>query len=80
MRAGRASYCGWDDRPCGGIDGARSRGSVFQTGLPLWARIRGVENPRLLRDRPSDGLHLCAKNYAGFMVESLWVHEDLRKA
>ena len=35
---------------CGG-----SRGSVFQTGLPLWARNRGFENPRLLRDRPTDG-------------------------
>ena len=30
--------------------------------LALQARIRGFENPRLLRDRPSDGAALVCKN------------------
>ena len=30
-------------------------GSVFQTGLPLRARIQGAENPRLLREGSTDG-------------------------
>ena len=29
-------------------------GSVFQTGLPLWARNRGSKDPRLLGDSPAD--------------------------
>ena len=44
-----------------------SRGSVFQTGLPLWTGYRGSEDPRLLRDRPTDGAAWTAKIYAGFM-------------
>ena len=32
-----------------------SRGSVFQTVLPFGHGIRGFKNPRLLRDRPTDG-------------------------
>ena len=43
----------------------RSRGSVFQTGLPLWARNRGSKDPRLLRDRPTDGAALVCKNICG---------------
>ena len=43
-----------------------SCGSVFQTGLPLWARNRGSKDPRLLRDRPSDGAALVRKNLCGF--------------
>ena len=42
-----------------------SRGSVFQTGLPFWARIRGFKNPRLLRDRPTDGAARAAKICVG---------------
>ena len=33
----------------------RSRGSVFQTGSPFRRGDRGFKNPRLLRDRPTDG-------------------------
>ena len=33
--------------------------------LALWARIRGFETPRLLRDRPTDGAARAAKIYAG---------------
>ena len=43
----------------------RSRGSVFQTGLPLWAINRGSKDPRLLRDRPTDGAALVCKNICG---------------
>ena len=32
--------------------------------LAFQARIRGFENPRLLRNRPADGSALAAKNYA----------------
>lgn len=43
------SWYGGDVR----IGSGRYRGSVFQTGLPLWARIRGVETPRLFKDCPT---------------------------
>ena len=33
--------------------------------LAFQARIRGFENPRLLRDRPSDGAALVCKNLGG---------------
>ena len=33
--------------------------------LALWARIRGFKNPRLLRDRPTDGAALAARIHAG---------------
>ena len=33
--------------------------------LAFQARIRGSKEPRLLRDRPSDGAALAAKIYAG---------------
>ena len=42
-----------------------SCGSVFQTGLPLWARNRGSKDPRLLRDRPADGAAWARKNLCG---------------
>ena len=48
-------------------------GSVFQTGLPLWASNRESKDPRLLRDRPTDGLQgyailcgLCAPTEGGY--------------
>ncbi len=60
-------------RSCGG-GSARQRvticsWSVTRVSLSDWlafqARIRGFENPRLLRDRPTDGAAFCAKIYAG---------------
>ena len=43
-----------------------SRGSVFQTGLPFRRESGGVENPRLLRDRPTGGAAVAVHNYVGF--------------
>ena len=40
--------------------------------LALQARIRGFENPRLLRDRPPDGAALAAKILWGYMEGALW--------
>ncbi len=40
--------------------------------LALQARIRGFENPRLLRDRPSDGAALAAKILCGCFGRALW--------
>ncbi len=35
--------------------------------LAFQARIRGFENPRLLRDRPSDGAALVCENLGGVL-------------
>ena len=43
------------------------RGMVTRVSLSDWlalqARIRGSKDPRLLRDRPSDGAALVCKNF-----------------
>ena len=57
---------------CGSWRRLRARGAVFQTGLPLWARIRGFENPRLLRDRPTDGAAWAARIYEGLRGMGDW--------
>ena len=51
--------------------GERSRGSVFQTDLPFRQESRGFKNPRLLRDRPSDGAAGTYKFYAVIFGESM---------
>ncbi len=38
--------------------------------LALQARIRGFENPRLLRDRPSDGAALVCERFMRVVVEN----------
>ena len=40
--------------------------------LALQTRIRGFENPRLLRDRPSDGAALAGENACGGVHRWLW--------
>ena len=61
---------------------------ILSDWLALQARIRGFENPRLLRDRPSDGAAMvCEKlcecrewrrcaSYGGLLVVRGWWRED----
>ena len=44
--------------------------------LALQARIRGFENPRLLRDRPSDGAALAAKILWGCFGDGVLAYVD----
>ena len=48
-------------------------GSVFQIGLPWGARIWGFKNPRLLRDRPTDGAALARKSVRVYGSKGLLV-------
>ncbi len=52
-----------------GCIGVRKFGRGIAVSLSDWlafqARIRGFENPRLLRDRPSDGAALVSKKLCG---------------
>ena len=42
--------------------------SVFQTGLPFRQGYRGFENPRLFKDRPTDGAALVHKSMRLFLL------------
>ena len=41
--------------------------------LAFQARIRGSKDPRLLRDRPTDGAAWVAKFYAGVVSRLMWI-------
>ena len=56
-----------------------SRGSVFQTGLPFRQESGGFENPRLLRDRPSDGAAWVAKIIAGVACRFMRVYTGIER-
>ena len=47
--------------------------------LAFQARIRGSKDPRLLRDRPSDGAAFCAKMYAGVACQRKEATAGIRK-
>ncbi len=49
----------------GGANARRVMRVSLSDWLALQARIRGFENPRLLRDRPSGGAAMAALNYVG---------------
>ena len=56
-----AAYFGWS---CGDSNARRVTRVSLSDWLALQASIRGFENPRLLRDRPSDGAAMAVKIYA----------------
>ena len=57
---------------CAGYYERRLWRRVTRVSLSDWlafqARIRGSKDPRLLRDRPSDGAALVCENLGGLMV------------
>ena len=66
---GRLVARGWFRKDVGG---ARCMQRGARVSLSNWlafqARIRGFEDPRLLRDRPSDGAALAAKMHVGGLL------------
>ena len=57
---------------CGAMNACRSARVSLSDWLALWARIRGFETPRLLRDRPTDGAARAEKLNEGVGGACAW--------
>ena len=68
-----AAYFGWSYV---GANARRVTRVSLSDWLALQARIRGFENPRLLRDRPSDGAAMVCENLCGLRWRIGWPFGD----